>query len=153
MSDPARGPDFDTRVKLAVYAHVAESTRVPAVEDVAARMGEPVRAIAEAFTRLRAGRVLFLEPDGRTIRMAPPFSGVPTPHVARVKGKSYFANCAWDVLGIPAALHAPGEASSRCGRTGEPIVLRVGEKGPEPEPCVVHFAMPAAHWWRDLVFT
>jgi hypothetical protein len=145
--------DFDTQVKLAVYRHTAETAAVPSVEDVAARMGEPVRAIAEAFTRLRASRVLFLEPDGRTIRTAPPFSAVPTDHVARVNGKSYYANCAWDVLGIPAALHAGGEASSRCGRTGEPILLRVGPDGPAPEPCVVHFAVPAAHWWRDLVFT
>jgi hypothetical protein len=31
--------------------------------------------------------------------------------------------------------------------------LRVNENGPDPEPCVIHFAVPAALWWRDIVFT
>src|SRR6186997_1141046 len=99
--------EFDRQVKLAIYRHFVETTARPAPAEVAVRIGATVEQVLESYPRLRAQRVLALEPDGTSIRMAPPFSGVPTQHVSEVDGKRYFANCAWDVLGIPAALHRP----------------------------------------------
>jgi hypothetical protein len=145
--------DFDVEVKLAVYRHVAETTAAPGVEQVAARLEVPAARVREAYARLAGRRVLVLEGDGETIRMAPPFSGVPTQHRVRLGGRDYFANCAWDALGIPAALHLPGEVSSRCEQSLEPIHLEVTESGPRPEPCLAHFAVPAARWWEDIVYT
>lgn len=149
----SEGIEFDTRVRAAVYGWIVEGTDAPSVEDLASILGEPPAAIREAYGRLFRKRVLFLEPDGETIRMAPPFSAVPTQHVVRAADREYFANCSWDALGIPAALHEPGEVFSRCEQTLEPIRLRVGREGPEPEPVVAHFAVPAAKWWADLVYT
>ena len=106
-----------------------------------------------AYSRLAARRLLVLEPDGLTIRMAPPFSGVPTQHRVRADGVSYFANCAWDALGIPAALQRPAEVISRCEQTHEPLVLQVDEEGPEPSDFLFHCSVPAAQWWKDIVFT
>jgi hypothetical protein len=145
--------DMDLAVKLAVYRHFAETAARPVPEEVALRAGLPVPEVLAAYQRLRAQRVLVLEEDGASIRMAPPFSGVPTQHVAAVEGRSYFANCAWDVLGIPAALRRPGTVHSRCERTGEPFRLEVGLEGPEPSDWLFHCVVPAAHWWDDVVFT
>lgn len=145
--------DFDLRVRAAIYGWFVDLTKAPSVADLAGRLGEDPDAIREAYGRLFRKRVLFLEPDGETIRMAPPFSGVATQHRVRVGDREYFANCSWDSLGIPAALHAPGEVFSRCEQTLEPIRLHVSPEGPEPEPVVAHFAVPAAKWWADLVYT
>src|SRR5438034_1150017 len=112
--------DFDTQVKLAIYAHLAETTRVPTIQEVGARVEAGFGEVRQAFSRLYASRVLVLEGDGATLRMAPPWSGVPTQHRVRIADKEYFANCAWDALGIPAALHQPGEVFSRCEQTAEP---------------------------------
>jgi len=144
---------FDTDVKLAVYRHIAAAARTPTVGEVAESVGATPGEVREAYERLYRNRVLVLEPDGTTIRMAPPFSGVATQHRVRISDKEYFANCAWDALGVPAALHAPAEVLSRCEQSREPIHLRVREDGPDPEPCVVHFAVPAALWWKDIVYT
>jgi hypothetical protein len=145
--------DLDTKVKLAVYDHIAETTRAPSIAQVAELLRAASAEVNGAYERLYRNRVLVLEADGESIRMAPPFSGVPTQHRVRVAGKDYFANCAWDALGIPAALHQPGEVFSRCEQSLEPLRLWVGESGPAPEPCVIHFAVPAALWWKDIVFT
>ncbi len=145
--------DFDGQVKLAVYGAVAENASMPTVAETAESVGAPVADVKAAYARLYQSRVLVLEPDGVSIRMAPPFSGVPTQHRVRVGDKEYFANCAWDAFGIPAALHREAQVLSRCEQTLEPLRFRVGENGPEPEPCVIHFAVPAALWWRDIVFT
>jgi hypothetical protein len=107
---------FDTQTKLAIYRHFAETGQRPSLQGVAERVGADVSSVRDAYLRLRAQRVLVLEPDGVSIRMAPPFSGVPTQHVVIVDETKYFANCAWDSFGIPAALHRPGEVHSvnRC---------------------------------------
>jgi hypothetical protein len=145
--------DPDTGIKLAIYRHFAETGRRPSPQEVAARAGTDVAHAMDAYPRLRAQRVLLLEADGSSIRMAPPFSGVPTQHRVYVGAVQYFANCAWDALGIPAALHQPGEVTSRCEQSGEPLYLQVGLNGPGPSDWLFHCLVPAAHWWDDLVFT
>jgi len=145
--------DLDLEVKLAVYRHFATTARRPSPDDVALSVKSSRADVLASYVRLRAQRVLVLEADGASIRMAPPFSGVPTQHVAVVEGMRYFANCAWDVLGVPAALGKPGRIESRCEQSGEPLRLQVAPDGPEPSEWLFHCGVPAAHWWDDIVFT
>jgi len=145
--------DIDVRVKVAIYRAFAETGLRPAVPEIAARSGLDSRAVRASLPRLAAQRLLLLEPDGETIRMAPPFSGVPTRHRVTSSGVEYAANCAWDALGIVAALRRPGTVRSRCGQSGEPLLLEVGGEGPEESGWLFHCLVPAAEWWNDLVFT
>jgi hypothetical protein len=144
---------FDTQTKLAIYRHFAETGRRTSLEVIAERVGSNVSSVREAFSRLRAQRVLALEADGESIRMAPPFSGVPTQHIVIVDNRNYFANCAWDSFGIPAALHRPGRIHSRCEQSSEPLDLEIGLEGPPPCDWLFHCLVPAASWWDDIVFT
>lgn len=145
--------DFDTQVKMAVYRCFADAGEAPRTPQLAGELHCSPADVRQAYARLRASRVLLLEPDGETIRMAPPFSGVPTPHWVEVEGRTYFANCAWDALGIPAALHREAIVRSRCGQSGEPLRLQVGSDGPQPSTWLFHCLVPASQWWEDLVFT
>ena len=151
MSAP--GTELDGLVRQTVYRHVVETTRAPGVADVSAALGHDRTAIRDAYARLFARRVLVLAADGETIVMAPPFSGVATQHRVRVGAKEYFANCSWDALGIAAALRADAVVHSRCEQSGEPLIIPVERTGPGPVPCVAHFAVPAARWWADIVYT
>jgi hypothetical protein len=145
--------DFDTEVKLAIYRHFAETGGRPSPDDVAAAVLSTTSSVLDAFGRLKAQRVLALEADGASIRMAPPFSGVPTQHVVAVGATRYFANCAWDALGVPAALHREGLVTSRCEQSKEALRLEVGLDGPEPCDWLFHSLVPASRWWSDIVFT
>jgi hypothetical protein len=145
--------DIDTQVKVAVYRAIAESGKVPTLDEVMASTRATSSTVRDSYSRLRSKRLLLLEGDGVTIRMAPPFSGIPTQHQVTVDGVTYFANCAWDALGIPAALHRPGTVLSRCEQSLQPLHLIVGADGPEPSSWLFHCLVPAAKWWDDLVFT
>ena len=145
--------DTDTQIKVAIYQHFAETGCRPTPLDVAHRAGTETASVLDAYPRLRAQRILAFEEDGVSIRMAPPFSGVPTQHVVIVNERQYFANCAWDSLGIPAAFHQPGEVYSRCGGSGEPLHLEVGMDGPAASSWIFHCLVPASKWWDDIVFT
>ena len=145
--------NFDSQTKLAIYRHFAETGQAPTIAQVAERIGADLESVRSAYLRLREQRVLALDEDEASIRMAPPFSGVPTQHAVVVDGRQYFANCAWDSLGIPAALQRPGEVHSRCEQSGEPFHLSVGVDGPLASPWLFHCVIPAAKWWDDIVFT
>ena len=64
---------LETQTKLAIYRHFAETGQRPSLQVVAERVGAEVTNVREAYLRLRTQRVLVLEPDGVSIRMAPPF--------------------------------------------------------------------------------
>src|SRR5262245_2457407 len=112
-------PDFDLDLKLAVYRHFAESGTRPSASLLGEQLGASRDEVRDGLGRLRAQRVMVLEADGASIRMAPPFSGIETQHVVISGGVRYYGNCAWDALGIPAALHRPATVHSRCEATLE----------------------------------
>jgi hypothetical protein len=146
--------DFDTTVKLHIYEVIAETTRAPTSTEVAEALASTGAEVEAAFRRLYEKRLLVLEPgDAGRVRMAPPFSGVPTPFLVEVGGKEYYANCVWDSLGIPAALNADGRVSASDACTGEAMSLEVRGGGVVPQECVIHFAVPAARWWDDIIYT
>jgi Alkylmercury lyase len=145
--------DHERRAKLAVYQHFAAVGNRPSLADIASRIGLAMAEVRDIFGRLRTQRVLVLEADGESIRMAPPFSGVPTQHRVTANGVSYYANCAWDALGIPAALRRPATVYSRCEQSLLPLELAVSDQGPEVSEWLFHCVVPAAKWWDDIVFT
>lgn len=145
---------FDTSVKLRIYETIAETTRVPDARQVARELDSSVARIESAFARLAESRLLVLEPGPSTrIRMAPPFSGIETAFRVRVGERTYFANCVWDALGVSAALHRDAVVASADGFSGEPMNLEIRGGQPVERDCVIHFAVPAARWWDDIIYT
>ena len=146
--------DFDTAVKLNIYETIAQTTQAPTSAEVAESLSASPEEVAAALERLHKKRLLVPEPgDPSRIRMAPPFSGIETSFRVKVQDRVYYANCAWDALGIAAALHADAIIEASDGYSGEPMMLEVRNGQPIPQPCVIHFAVPAAHWWDDIIYT
>ena len=146
--------DFESAVKLDIYDTLARTARAPTTRDVARSLAAPLVQVEAAFLGLHRQRLLVPEPgDPSSIRMAPPFSGVPTAFRVVVGDLAYYANCVWDALGIPAALHRDAVVEAADGSTREPIRLEVKDARPLPEPCVIHFAVPAARWWEGILHT
>ncbi len=135
----------DRALRNGIYAQLVELGRVPTIAETGAE--------AEALRRLHDEHALVLEPDGSAIRMAAPFSGVPTPYRVRAGGRDWFANCVWDAFGIPAALGVDGHVSATCLDCGEELEVDVAHGRPDPAELVAHFLVPARRWWDDIVFT
>jgi len=85
--------------------------------------------------------------------MANPFSAVPTGFRVHAAGRRWYANCAWDALGICAALHVDGRIETSCPDCGERIALGVHDHRVDDEHLFFHCLVPAAHWWDDIIFT
>jgi alkylmercury lyase-like protein len=146
--------EFDTTVKQILYQITAETGGIPNAGTIAAAVGCIEEDVLSALGRLHAKRLIFPEPgDPTRIRMAPPFSGIPTSFPVEARGRRYFANCVWDAYGIAAALHADARIPAQDAFSGESLVLEVRNGEPILYPYVAHFAVPAAKWWDDIVFT
>lgn len=146
--------DFDTKVKLQVYEDISRTTSMPDSIKIAFELGCSIADVEASFQRLHQKRLLVPEPGTTSqIRMAPPFSGIKTQHKVVIGNRSYFANCAWDALGVSAALHEDADIESTCGDCKEPMFFQVRSGKPVPSDCAIHFAVPASLWWKDIIFT
>lgn len=146
--------ELDWTVRSFIYTFIAQHEHPPTADEVAAALTLPQSRVALAFKRLDKRHALFLEPGTLSIRMAHPFSAVPTPFRVHANGRAYWANCAWDMLGIPAALHADAEIEARYADTPDTTVtLRITDGRVYGHGEVVHFPLPFRSWYNDLVFT
>jgi hypothetical protein len=94
----------DLDLRNLTYRRFVELGRAPTLEELGAR-----EEVLASWRRLHDQHALVL--DGEAIRMANPFSGVPTPYRVLAGGRWWYANCGWDAFGICAAL-GPTAASS-----------------------------------------
>jgi hypothetical protein len=143
---------FDWTVRNAVYAAILERTVPPTADETAMALGGSSNDVRSAYERLNSRRALFLTPGSHDVRMAHPFSGVPTAFRVEANGRTYWANCAWDTLGIPAALRADARIEASTG-DGESIRFAIEVGQPKGWQGVVHFPLPFRRWYDDLIET
>lgn len=84
--------------------------------------------------------------------MANPFSAVPTPFLVKAGGRSYYGNCIWDAMGVSAMLRQDAVIEASCGCCGTAMRLDIADGSVVEPDGIAHFAIPAAHWWDDIVF-
>ncbi len=145
--------DVDRAVRLHIYYHFAALGRPPSTKETATGVGSPLAEVEESFRRLAAGRVIVLERGALEIRMANPLSAVPTPFRVEAIGRWWYGNCIWDALGAIAMFGGHGKVVTNCGDCGGPMQLTVKNGELVEGDGEIHFAIPAAHWWDDIIFT
>jgi hypothetical protein len=146
-------PDLLWSVRAFIYHRFAEKAQPPDLADVAHHFQLTPEQVEAIYLELDRRHAFFLEPGSLSIRIANPFSAVPTPFRVQARGNHYWANCGWDALGIPAALHADARIEGRCAYTDEPLILTVQDGELAPTSAVVHFVVPFARWYEDMTFT
>lgn len=107
----------------------------------------------EALHTLGDMHSVFLTGDGRDVLMANPFSAVPTPFRVSASGVDYWANCAWDMLGVPAALGGDATIHATYAADDTTTELQVVGGHVEGAPGIVHFQQPFRTWYDDLPHT
>ncbi len=145
--------DQDWQIRLFIYTFLTENARPPSAAETAAHFGIGPEEARQAYHRLNQCHAIFLDPGADDIRMAHPLSAVPTDFLAHVNGKRLYANCAWDSLGIPAMLGADATVEATIPLSGERVTYSIENGALKAEPFVVHFLLPLARWYDDLIFT
>jgi hypothetical protein len=142
----------DAHLRQYIYRHFIRAGRAPTVREMAAALSCSVRNARAALERLAQTHAFVLQENGELWRAAP-FSAVPTAFPVRAGKRSWYGNCIWDALGIPAMLHQNARIDASCGCCNYEMVLRVEEGRVLGPKGIIHFAVPARHWYHDIVFT
>ena len=145
--------DHDLRLRELTYGLFVELGYAPTAADVAAAADLSAEDVVAGWRRLHDAHALVLNPATDEIRMANPFSAVPTAYRVNAGGRWWYGNCAWDAFGICAALHTDGVIETSCPDCGEAITVEVRDEQPDDETLLFHCLVPAAQWWDDIVFT
>jgi len=142
----------DTDVRAHVYDVTMRRETAPLVAEIATHFAVSHAEVIESLQRIAAARALVMQRDRDELLMVPPFSAVVTPFAVESGGVSYYGNCMWDALGVPAMLHRDGVIRASCGDCATEMTVRV-EGGVAHGDGLIHFALPPTQWWNDVVFT
>ena len=146
--------DLIDRVRAQVYGAFAHTGRAPSFADLARGLGESDERIRRAVEALADRHLLILTPDGTAIERALPFADVPTAFRVIGADVTWWANCVWDALAIPALIATPVAIDSTCGDCGANLRVRVDPaRGPDRSDLVAHFLIPASRWHEDIRHT
>ena len=143
----------DQRVRLTVYRHIVDTGTAPTTANLIDILGVSLEEINSSLHRLNSNHALVLHPDTNQIWMAHPFSAVPTPYPVKTSEITYYANCAWDALGIPALLKVDSITETTCIDCQENLTIGISGNDLIGSHYVIHFAVPPRHFYDDVGFT
>ena len=145
--------EFDWRVRTEVYRHFIKTTNAPTVAHLAQMLDATVRDVETSLHLLGEHHHIALAPGTSNIWMANPFSAIATEFPAETSTGWYWANCAWDAVGVPAMLGRDAWTRTRCAETGTLIEFGVREGKFVAGSEVIHIAVPAHAFYDNIGFT
>jgi hypothetical protein len=143
---------FDNRLRLFVYRQMIRSGKCPTLAQMASSLAVPTEPVRASLIRLSQSHAFMLQDNGELWRVAP-FSAIPTAFPVQLGKRSWFANCIWDALGIPAMLGKDARIGAACGCCNRAMPVEVKAQKLIATPAVIHIAVPARDWYRDVAFT
>lgn len=144
--------NFDDH-RIFVYDHLVASGSPPTLDEIAKHFGTTPAIARQELAALGIGKTILVHPESGEIWMAGPFSGAKTDYQAVAGDRSWWANCAWDMLGIPMVLNAVVQVQAKCTDCGSPMTIDCSPSHPPTVDAVVHFLVPARRWYEDIAFT
>lgn len=154
MSDSAPSDSLIWHVRYFIYQQLAQTGRAPSPAYTAQVLGLTLAETQTAYQQLHQRHAILLQAGTNEVRMANPFSAIATDFIVEVGKARAWANCAWDALGIPAAVQADAKINAHCAQSGAPIHLEVRQgQFLGYSTVIAHFAVPFANWYDDLIHT
>jgi DNA-binding transcriptional MocR family regulator len=145
--------EVERELRARIYQRFVDAGQPPSPDDLASSVGVSVGEVRSALRGLAERHLLALVPGTDHIWMAHPFSGIRTAFAVRTGQGTYWANCAWDALAIPALLDVDATIEASCGESGDEIVVEVCDGSVRHDEAVVHMLVPPRRFWDDIGFT
>ena len=145
---------IEKQIRLFIYEFILRFDRCPTLNEIAEDAGLTPLVTQETLKRLESVfSAIVLSPGSLNLWLADPFAALPTPYPVVAGEHKWFGMCVWDALGIFVVSGLNGYAPTICPTSGERLTLRVNDGKLTQSEGVVHFAVKASDWWKDIGFT
>jgi hypothetical protein len=142
-----------TALRVFVYDSLAANGLPPTTADIGKHFGVSADTARTDLATLKIGKTILVHPESGEIWMAGPFAAAKTDYRVTDGRRTWWANCAWDMLGVPMILGRRVWAQTRCTDCGEAMTIECDPSSAPTEDVVVHFLVPARRWYDDIGFT
>jgi hypothetical protein len=149
-------PQTVARVRLFIFQRFLSDAQAPVVEELMMEFSRSRDEVTAVLHDLVAARHIALVPGSERILMAFPFSAITTPFRVRIRGRDYFANCAWDAVAFHAMLGDELAIESFCHHCAARISIQLQDGRAtrvEPKETLVYLALRPTQWWENIVTT
>jgi hypothetical protein len=143
----------DSTLHHAIINSFLEQERAPSLRELSSRFSCEEPEVRDALRALADYHGVVLQPQSGEIWIAHPFSAAPTTCIVRSSDKSWWGNCVWCSLGVAHLVGGDATITTTLGAIGDQVTVRV--KGGEllDRDYVVHFPIPMAQAWENVVYT
>jgi hypothetical protein len=142
------------QLRVFVYDHIVASGGPPTSYQIGGHFGVSAEDALRAIREVKIGKTILPHPKTGEIWMAGPFASSRSDYEVRGRDTRWWANCAWDMLGVAQLVGEPVRIETRCGCCDAPISIEADANSePVDAGYVVHFLVPARHWYDDIGFT
>ena len=142
-----------TELRIHIYDVLLDRGSPPRVAELAREFNVSENAARDVIADLKIGKTVLPHPRTGEIWMAGPFAAEETGYRVSGKRATWFANCAWDMLGVAMIAREWVSIDASCGDCSEPIRISTDHESPLRADLVVHFLVPARRWYDDIGFT
>jgi Alkylmercury lyase len=149
---PLNPQPADSELRLFVYRQIIATGRCPTVAEMSKSLRRSTKSVRASLARLSESHAFMTQDNGELWRIAP-FSAIPTPFPVRLGKRSWYGNCIWDALGIPAMLAKDARIDAACGCCNYEMPLEIQDGRLLSTKGIIHIAVPARDWYKDVAFT
>ena len=149
-------PDLERRARKYIFDYFYENARAPVLEEIMKNFRLDREQGHKLLKDLEAAHHIAILPGTQRILMANPFSGITTPFVDKIRGRSYFANCAWDTVSMHVMADQDTSVESYCHHCAAPIRISLSRGKmvkAQPGNPLIFLSVPIAHWYDNLINT
>lgn len=132
---------------------LVEAGVLPTRDLLQSRLGCSSAELDLSLDTLAAEHGVVLHPGGHRVWVIHPFSLAPTPFLVQSGARTWWGNCAWCSLGIAVLVGGTCVITSTLGAEGERVQLTVTEGELSRTDLVVHFPVPMANAWDNVIYT
>lgn len=140
-------------LRMFVYDRLVGSALTPMSGEIGQHFGVSADDARAALRALKIGKTILVHPESGEIWMAGPFSAARSAYRLTDGERTWWANCGWDMLGIPIILGRRVTAYTSCTDCGAAMTFECDPTSQPAEDAVVHFLVPARRWYEDIGFT
>lgn len=136
-----------------ILRHFIDDGHAPSIDQLASQLDESRDAVVTALKALADYHGVVLQPTTSEVWVIHPFSTAPTNFWVESRRGSWWGNCAWCSLGVAALLGEDVTITTTLGGESKQIKLNIVDGRLTNDRFFVHFPIPMAHAWDNVVFT